>query len=204
MPCGYGPKSINGKSVTGGINKEEACEPCRPGYFKVEGRDRCQKCPEGTFKEEEGPGECTKCPAGYGPINPFGKSVTGGKSKDEACEPCRPGYFKAEDFKAEDGDRCKACPEYQYTDKHGQQGCQACEYMDKLANKPCEGCYWRPPMQGNQQMPPLNNRIEPIQPPPSYAAESAGEACYSCPFVRGKPGWLVQRTTSQWECRSHG
>lgn len=115
----------------GAHNISQCIYTCSKGeFFNVTG-EICEKCPRGTFQDEDGQGSCKPCagetftlktgsktcisPCKYGEL--LNKSA-------EACQKCPVGYFQGNTNHR--STICMPCPLDHYTDKRGAHNCTAC------------------------------------------------------------------------------
>jgi hypothetical protein len=120
---------------------------CNPGYYLYGplGGGLCQQCQNGTFKNESGNFECTKCAnntetIGLGSKNISDCRCSGGyqSDSDNKCVPCVPGKFRQS---ARDIDLCGECG-WGTKSSYGQKSCDLCEHGTYSLNgsKVCSMC----------------------------------------------------------------
>lgn len=116
------------------------CSPCSPGFFKRRPglRDRCIRCPSGTFTRGSGASRCIACPPGtfqrnsafdFNPISVF---VTNG------CVNCEAGTFSAE----RGSSSCQRCGPGMFS-RRGSTSCTPCprgQFNNLLVARSCRRC----------------------------------------------------------------
>ena len=128
-----------------GAASSASCLSCAAGTFSSYGASSCEQCPSGTSNPSTGASSptlcalCAKgkystfpaqsscsllCPAGY-----FGAKL-GGMSFDDACAPCPPGYYSANEGSAQ----CLPCPAGYYAPGNTSVACTACDFDTFLSS----------------------------------------------------------------------
>ena len=93
---------------------QTTCSPCPAGKYQPSpGKSGCIPCPSGEFQSSEGGSRCLYCSPGKE-----------SNSKNTACSPCRPGWFKGTDPIYNKG-KCAECPPGRES-KTDRTGCTPC------------------------------------------------------------------------------
>lgn len=92
------------------------CAKCPKGTKYANGN--CEKCPAGSYQDNEGSTQCVQCPAGT-------TSLREGVKDASACQAqCQPGGYSSTGLYGSSG--CERCPEGSYQDLFGQRSCKLC------------------------------------------------------------------------------
>ncbi|XP_059154874.1 sushi, von Willebrand factor type A, EGF and pentraxin domain-containing protein 1-like [Physella acuta] len=94
-----------------------SCAGCGQGYAFNNATGVCDKCPQGTYQDQEISFRCTPCPEGTTTTENMARSLA------DCQNLCLPGQYSSSGI-----ERCNPCPEGTYTSLYGTKQCTLCPY----------------------------------------------------------------------------